>query len=64
MCIRDRVRKVALLNPPPWLVRGARAAWHWQWLRLMEGLGPADAAGHYRRPPAGFAAVPALPPMC
>ncbi len=63
--IRPRFTAVwmeTLLNPPPWLVRGARAAWQWQWLRLMEGLGPADAAGHYRRPPAGFEAVPALPP--
>jgi len=52
---------VPSLNPPPWLVRGARAAWHWQWLRLMEGLGPADATGDYRRPPAGFATAPPLP---
>ena len=50
-----------LSPPPPWLVRGARQAWHWQWLRLMEGLGPADAAGHYRRPQAGFPSLPVLP---
>jgi glutathionyl-hydroquinone reductase len=49
------------LTPPPWLVSGVREAWHWQWLRLMAGLGPADAAGHYRRPEAGFAALPPLP---
>ena len=35
---------------PPAIVAGARAGWHWQWKRLMQGLAPADAAGHYRRP--------------
>ena len=49
------------LAPPPWLVRSARSAWHWQWRRLMGGLGPADAGGHYRRPEAGFPALPPLP---
>lgn len=49
------------LAPSPWLVRTARAAWHWQWLRLMAGLGPADAGGHYRRPAAAFAEAPPLP---
>ena len=49
------------LTPPPWLVRGVREAWHWQWRRLMAGLGPADAAGHYRRPEAAFAGLPPLP---
>jgi putative glutathione S-transferase len=49
------------LAPPPWLVRGVREAWHWQWLRLMAGLGPADADGHYRRPQAAFTSLPALP---
>ncbi len=34
----------------PLIVRGAREGWRWQWLRLMGGLGPADAKGHYRRP--------------
>jgi putative glutathione S-transferase len=38
-----------------------RSTWHWQWLQLMGGLGPADAEGHYRRPEAGFSAPPALP---
>jgi putative glutathione S-transferase len=52
---------VRALAPPPWLVRGVRQAWHWQWLRLMAGLGPADAAGHYRRPEAGFTSLPPLP---
>jgi hypothetical protein len=52
---------VFALAPPPWLVRSARSAWHWQWRRLMEGLGPADASGHYRRPEAGFPALPPLP---
>ena len=35
---------------PPALVIAARCGWHWQWQRLMGGLGPADAAGRYRRP--------------
>ena len=52
---------VPSLTPPPWLVRGARAAWQWQWLQLMEGLGPADGEGNYRRPAAGFSAPPPLP---
>ncbi|MGB5133779.1 MAG: glutathione S-transferase C-terminal domain-containing protein [Prochlorococcaceae cyanobacterium] len=47
--------------PPPWLVRSARHLWHWQWLQLMNGLGPADAQGHYRRPRAAFADALALP---
>ncbi len=49
------------LAPPPWLVRGARAAWQWQWLQLMAGLGPADAGGRYRRPAAAFSHCPPLP---
>ncbi len=49
------------LTPPAWLVRNVRSVWHWQWLQLMGGLGPADAQGHYRRPAAGFTAVPPLP---
>ncbi|MFM7454766.1 MAG: glutathione S-transferase C-terminal domain-containing protein [Cyanobium sp.] len=49
------------MAPPPWLVRGVRQGWHWQWLRLMAGLGPADAEGHYRRPEAGFTSLPPLP---
>jgi putative glutathione S-transferase len=35
---------------PPLIVATARAGWHWQWQRLMQGLAPADAEGHYRRP--------------
>jgi putative glutathione S-transferase len=42
-------------------VRGARAAWQWQWLQLMAGLGPADARGRYRRPAAAFSSCPPLP---
>ncbi len=42
--------------PPPWLVRSARNLWHWQWLQLMGGLGPADGQGRYRRPAAAFSA--------
>jgi putative glutathione S-transferase len=49
------------LAPPPWLVRSAREAWHWQWLRLMAGLGPADAHGRYRRQEAAFSSQPTLP---
>ncbi|MCS5699590.1 glutathione S-transferase C-terminal domain-containing protein [Cyanobium sp. FGCU-52] len=47
--------------PPPVLVRTARGLWHWQWRRLMSGLGPADPSGRYRRPEAAFAALPELP---
>ena len=47
--------------PPPVLVRTARGLWHWQWRRLMSGLGPADPAGRYRRPEAAFATLPDLP---
>lgn len=46
--------------PAP-VVRGVRCAWHWQWLQLMGGLGPADAEGHYLRPEGAFTAPPALP---
>ena len=35
---------------PPVVVKAARDAWNWQWLRLMGGLGPADHQGNYRRP--------------
>jgi len=41
--------------PPP-VVAAVRQAWHWQWLQMMAGLGPADAEGNYRRPMAAFAA--------
>lgn len=47
--------------PPPVLVGTARGLWHWQWRRLMSGLGPADPAGRYRRPEAAFATLPELP---
>ncbi|MCT0213422.1 MULTISPECIES: glutathione S-transferase C-terminal domain-containing protein [unclassified Synechococcus] len=46
--------------PPP-VVAAVRQAWHWQWLQLMGGLGPADAEGNYRRPPAAFATPPECP---
>jgi putative glutathione S-transferase len=46
---------------PPLVVSTARWAWHWQWLQLMGGLGPADAAGNYRRPVSPFAQTPPLP---
>ena len=46
---------------PPLVVSTARWAWHWQWLQLMGGLGPADAAGNYRRPDSPFAQLPPLP---
>ena len=47
---------------PPAMVAAARAGWHWQWLQLMNGLGPADAEGNYRRPASPFAQRPHLPP--
>jgi putative glutathione S-transferase len=46
---------------PPLVVSTARWAWHWQWLQLMGGLGPTDAAGNYRRPDSPFAQLPPLP---
>lgn len=46
--------------PAP-VVRGVRCTWHWQWLQLMGGLGPADADGHYIRPQGAFTAPPPLP---
>jgi putative glutathione S-transferase len=46
---------------PPAVVRAARAGWRWQWEQLMGGLGPADSAGHYRRPASPFATLPPLP---
>ncbi|MEB3258546.1 MAG: glutathione S-transferase C-terminal domain-containing protein [Cyanobacteriota bacterium] len=49
------------MSPPPALVRSVRAFWHWQWLKLMGGLAPADAEGHYRRPEGAFTALPPLP---
>ena len=45
---------------PPLVVAAARNGWHWQWLRLMQGLGPADAEGRYTRPPSDQLAVAAL----
>lgn len=49
------------MSPPPALVRSVRAFWHWQWLQLMGGLAPADAAGHYRRPDGAYTALPPMP---
>lgn len=49
------------MTPPPALVRSVRAFWHWQWRQLMAGLGPADAAGNYRRPEGAFTTLPPLP---
>ncbi len=46
---------------PPVVVATARALWRWQWRRLMNGLGPADADGNYRRPAGAFTALPPLP---
>lgn len=57
----SRIPACPIVLPPPWLVRGARSLWHWQWLQLMGGLGPADAQGNYRRPPAAFGEAIALP---
>jgi putative glutathione S-transferase len=59
--IRPRSSSLPPVAPPPWLVSGARAAWHWQWLQLMAGLGPADAAGRYQRPEGAFPACPPPP---
>ena len=47
---------------PPAVVSAARQGWHWQWLQLMGGLGPADASGNYTRPKGAFPSKPALPP--
>lgn len=49
------------MAPAPALVSSARCLWHWQWRQLMRGLGPADAAGNYRRPDGAFATLPPLP---
>ena len=46
---------------PPAVVAAARTGWHWQWLQLMGGLGPADPEGNYRRPAGAFVAKPELP---
>ena len=46
---------------PAALVQTARCLWHREWLALMGGLGPADAAGRYRRPAGAFTALPPLP---
>jgi putative glutathione S-transferase len=46
---------------PPAVVSAARAGWRWQWLQLMQGLGPADGEGNYRRPASPFSALPPLP---
>lgn len=39
------------MSIPPAVVASVRMGWHWQWNQLMNGLAPADAEGHYRRPP-------------
>jgi putative glutathione S-transferase len=49
------------MAPAPQLVRTARCLWQWQWEQLMNGLGPADAEGHYRRPPGAFSTLPPMP---
>jgi putative glutathione S-transferase len=49
------------MPPPAALVQSARCLWRQQWLLLMGGLGPADAAGRYRRPAPAFAVLPPLP---
>ena len=46
---------------PPVVVSTARAGWRWQWQQLMQGLGPADSDGNYRRPVSPFHALPPLP---
>jgi putative glutathione S-transferase len=49
------------MAPPAALVRTARSLWHGQWLALMQGLGPADGQGRYRRPSPAFGHCPPLP---
>ena len=49
------------MSLPAVVVRTARTAWRCQWHQLMGGLGPADAAGRYRRPAGAFTALPPLP---
>ncbi len=49
------------MRPPAPVIQAVRQAWHWQWLRLMAGLGPADAEGRYRRPAPAFGEPPPLP---
>lgn len=49
------------MRPPAALIRTARCLWQTEWRLLMSGLGPADAAGRYRRPAPAFGALPPLP---
>jgi putative glutathione S-transferase len=49
------------MAPPAHLVRTARCFWHWEWQQLMNGLGPADAQGNYRRPQGAFTELPGPP---
>ncbi|MFM7674106.1 MAG: glutathione S-transferase C-terminal domain-containing protein [Synechococcus sp.] len=49
------------MRPPAPVIQAVRQAWHWQWLQLMGGLGPADAEGRYRRPAPAFGDRPPLP---
>ena len=46
---------------PPAVVSAARCGWHWQWLQLMGGLGPADGEGNYLRPDSPFSVCPPVP---
>jgi glutathionyl-hydroquinone reductase len=46
---------------PAVVVRSARQLWRCQWLQLMQGLGPADRDGHYRRPQPAVAEPPPPP---
>ncbi|QEY33070.1 glutathione S-transferase family protein [Synechococcus sp. RSCCF101] len=49
------------MSLPRWLVASVRAGWHWQWLQLMGGLGPADRQGNYRRPASAVPEAGAVP---
>ena len=48
---------------PAVVVRSARQLWRCQWLQLMQGLGPADRDGHYRRPQPAVAEPPPPPAL-
>jgi glutathionyl-hydroquinone reductase len=48
---------------PAVVVRTARQLWRCQWLQLMQGLGPADRDGHYRRPRPAVAEPPPPPAL-
>ena len=38
------------MSIPPIVVSAARRSWNWQWKQLMNGLGPTDSEGNYKRP--------------